>query len=77
MGPWMHGDWTGWGWMVGWHALWWVLVASLVVVAILAVRRIGPSRDDGHSRALHILEERYARGEIDTDEFEQRRQVLR
>ncbi len=37
----------------------------------------GASTGIGSSTALSILEERYARGEIDQDEFEERRRSLR
>ncbi len=62
--------------------LWIVLLVAIVTGAILLVRglwnRGGP--DDGQSAprsdALAILEERYARGEIDDEEFEERRRSL-
>jgi len=56
-----------------WMALFWVGVILLVV---WAVRR---PEDDTRVRkptALEILEERYARGELDADEFTARRQQL-
>ena len=77
MGPWMHGGWDGWGWMLSWHLLWWVPLIVLVVAAVIALTR--RSRDTSTTRPdpEQVLAERYARGEIDTEEFERRRQALR
>lgn len=54
--------------------------AGLIILIVLAVRwLIGSARDDrpAASRgALDILQERYARGELDHDEFERRKQML-
>ncbi|MGH2720058.1 MAG: SHOCT domain-containing protein [Actinomycetota bacterium] len=59
-----------------------VLLALLVVGVILVVRALASGRGSepgtGTRRdALRILEERYARGEIDEREFEERRRTLR
>lgn len=69
--------WYGGGWMVLWMALFW---AGLVVLVFWAVRSANgevrrTSRPEP-GRALQILEERFARGEIDRDEFEERRSAL-
>lgn len=60
----------------------WVLFLALVVAGIVVLVRAlagrsGGSDSGGTSSALRILEERYARGEIDLDEFEERRRTLR
>jgi putative membrane protein len=58
-----------------WMLLFWV---GVVVLIVWGVRQIGgntTSRDAGN-RALEILEERFARGEIDADEFQRRRAEL-
>lgn len=49
-----------------------VVVVCVVVAAVVAAIFWG-RRPQQRSRALEILEERYARGEIDRDEFERRR----
>lgn len=69
--------WYGGWWMAIWMLLFWAGVILLVVWAVRAAT--GDSQRTGrseHDRALHILEERFARGEIDRDEFEERRSVL-
>lgn len=82
----MHGtqpmaDWMGWM-MMGVMMLFWVLIISAIVVGLVllvgVVRRSGSSSPAGGSgsQALDILEERFARGEIDRDEFEDRRRTL-
>jgi putative membrane protein len=57
-----------------------LFVGILVAVVVLLVRGLG--RRDGGSAVqapktpLDILRERFARGEIDKDEFEERRRTL-
>jgi putative membrane protein len=55
-----------------------LFLAVLVFGGIVLVRKLWPgSGPGGDGSALRILEERYARGEIDRDEFHQRREHLR
>lgn len=56
-----------------WMALFWVGVILLVV---WAVRRPDETNPRSQRSALEILEERFARGELDADEFTARRQQL-
>ncbi len=67
------GGWGGWLWMV----FWWVLVVVGIVVLVrwLMEQRGGEGRRGG-AGALDILKERYARGEIDKKEFEEKRKEL-
>ena len=54
-----------------------VVIAAIVAVIVLLVRWLapGPAQRTGKS-ALDILEERFARGEIDAQEFQDRRRTL-
>lgn len=75
-------------WDGGWHGWFFgplmiILFVALVVIGILLlVRWFSESREDGPTaRAdsqtpLDILKERFARGEIDKEEYEERRRVL-
>jgi putative membrane protein len=60
--------------MLLWMAL---FMGGTILLIIWGVRRFTGSNRQDDSRALAILEERYARGEIDREEFESRRQDLR
>lgn len=59
-----------WGWIVG--VLMIGLLVALVVYALSGRRSVSPSTD-----AMSVLRERYARGEIDQTEYDQRTRVLR
>ncbi len=72
--PWCGGfGYGGFGWL--WGILWLALMAWLVYALVRALSGSAPSvgRED---RALEILKERYARGEIDRETFEQMRRDL-
>jgi putative membrane protein len=70
----------GWGWMPFGGALFWLL-AIIVIVAIASMfRRPRISQryagEAGRSRGLDLLEERYAKGEIQRDEYLQKKRDL-
>ncbi|ONF73649.1 SHOCT domain-containing protein [Amycolatopsis keratiniphila] len=53
-----------------------ILVGGLITVSVIVLRRTTKT-STVHDDAVRILNERFARGEIDKDEFETRRAVLR
>ena len=56
-----------------WMALFW---AGVILLVLWAVRQSGGREAEPRNRALEILEERFARGEIDIEEFGSRRREL-
>ncbi len=65
------------GWFFG--PLMMIFVIALTVVAVVLVLRLigsGSSIGSSPDRSLDILKERFARGEIDKTEFEERRRAL-
>ncbi len=76
-----HGHMWGGGWILG-PVMMILFVALIVAVVVLIVRWLGGAGGGATQAAkpkaaLDIIEERFARGEIDKEEFEQRRQTLR
>lgn len=73
----------GWVWL-----FWLLLVVGVVLLVVLAVRAVGggvtgprsdqrdPGARPGRSRAREVLDERYARGEMTTQEYRERLSVL-
>ena len=89
-GDWNHMGW-GLGW-IGMGLLWLLLIGAVVALAVVAVRAMsdrhaptpnaGARESYGHGVAgeapgVAILRERFARGEIDAEEYEARLRVLR
>jgi putative membrane protein len=80
-----YGDW-GWGGWIHWIltttavVVFWVLVIAAIVLLIrylISVRITGGSLLTGRGIAENLLAERYARGEIDDDEYQHRLTLLR
>lgn len=69
---WQHMTGWGWGWMVlGW--LFWLSIIALVVWSVARFSGGTPRRPDPDE----VLAERFARGELSTEEFEEQRAALR
>lgn len=72
---------TGWTSSIGWGT--WVVVAvcilalwGLVAAIVVALTPTGTGAAHAPSTAMQILDERFARGEIDEAEYQQRTQLL-
>lgn len=71
----MWGMWGAWG--IGGMLVmlgFWVVVIVGIVVAVRALT--APAKEAPRDSALEILRQRYARGEIDKNEFETRKRDL-
>ena len=82
-GPGMMGDGWWFGMIMG-PLVMIIFVAAVVVLVVVAIRwlssathRVHESPAPGGKTPLDILKERFARGEIDKEEFEERRRVLK
>ena len=74
-GRWGHMDGWGGGWMWLWGTL---MMFSWVAIIAAAVWALSRSRDGARtSRAREILDERYASGELTTEEYRERLDHLR
>lgn len=80
MPGWDH-NWN-YGWSYGWVGALLMIITMLLVwgglitFIVLLVRRMGYHRT-AQNDAQRILDERFAKGEIDKDEYDQRGQALR
>jgi putative membrane protein len=65
------------GWAMGWGMLWMVLWWLVPILGIVALALwIGGTRRRREKTALDILKERYARGEIEQEEFMRKKREL-
>jgi putative membrane protein len=85
----MMGGWDGWGWFWPFHFIIPLLFLALIVTVVVLLARyaagwgghpMGPRMMgysmERRSSALGVLEERYARGEINRDEYLEKKRDL-
>ena len=65
----------GWWWVMG--IGWLVFLAVAVVLVVVLVRQFASPSSRGVRSAYDTLAERFARGEIDEEEYRRRRDALR
>lgn len=69
-------DGHGFGFGGGFMWLFWILLIVLIVWVVKAVSSTDRSRGGSDKSPLEILRDRFARGEIDEEEFERKRKLL-
>jgi len=80
MGPGMMGSGYGMGWLGPVFML--IFLIAVIVSIVFIVKSLASSQKHGIHGAVHgdsaleILRKRYARGEIDKEEFEEKRKTL-
>jgi putative membrane protein len=78
----MMGDWGGWGWFWPFHFIIpFLFLALIITAAVMLVRYTTgwgdhPPQLERRPPGLDILEERYARGEINRDEYLQKKRDI-
>jgi putative membrane protein len=60
----------------GMHWIWWVIIIVIILLVVFDVIPYRPKTDTTED-ALDILKKRFARGEIEHEEFEERKKVLK
>ena len=74
MGRWMMGDWgMGWFGMIFMITFWGLIIVGLVLLIRWLIQNTSSRASSDvstGSKAMNILKERYAKGEISRDEFE-------
>ncbi len=66
----------------GWGMGWWWIIGLIILIAVIWIIVKGMNKDTRTSRestktALDLLNERYAKGEIDKEEYEKRKNDLK
>lgn len=68
--------WAGWLLMTFGMLAFWALVAVAVVALVRGMRDDGGRRQTPDAGPRQLLDERFARGDIDADEYRERRELL-
>ncbi len=77
---WGSGQWGGFGMILG--PIFMILIVVGIIAGIIYLLRLfggrglGGTSHPAHDRALVLLKERYAKGEIDSEEFAERKKLL-
>ena len=73
----MMEDFGGHGWGMGW---WWIIglivLVAIVWMVVKTMNQQNATKTESKKTALDILNERYAKGEIDKQEYEERKKDL-
>jgi putative membrane protein len=71
------GSMMGWGYGTGWMVLWAVVLIGIVGLLVWLASRVSSTTHTHREAPMEILKVRYARGEIDHEEYRRMLEELR
>lgn len=60
---------------IGMHWIWWIIVVGIILLVLFNIIPYRP-KTELEDDALKMLKKRFARGEIEREEFEERKKIL-
>ncbi|NIT56138.1 MAG: SHOCT domain-containing protein [Aliifodinibius sp.] len=57
------------------HWIWWLIVVGIILLVVFNVIPYRP-KTELEENAMEILKKRFARGEIEREEFEERKRII-
>ncbi|MDZ7692373.1 MAG: SHOCT domain-containing protein [Balneolaceae bacterium] len=60
---------------IGMHWIWWLIIIATILLVIFNIIPYRP-KTELEEDAINILKKRFARGEIEREEFEERKKIL-
>jgi putative membrane protein len=60
---------------IGMHWIWWLIVVGILLLVVFNIIPYRP-KTELEENAMEILKKRFARGEIEREEFEERKKIL-
>ncbi|WP_440998559.1 SHOCT domain-containing protein [Fodinibius sp. SL11] len=60
---------------IGMHWIWWLIVVGIILLVVFNVIPYRPKKELEED-AMEILKKRFAHGEIEREEFEERKKIL-
>lgn len=61
---------------IGMHWIWWIVVTIIILLVVFNILPYRPQTVQ-EENAIDILKKRFARGEIEREEFEERKKILK
>jgi putative membrane protein len=60
---------------IGMHWIWWLIVVGTILLVVFNIIPYRP-KTELEENAMEILKKRFARGEIEREEFEERKRII-
>jgi putative membrane protein len=60
---------------IGMHWIWWLIVVGIILLVVFDIIPYR-SKTELEENAMEIIKKRFARGEIEREEFEERKKIL-
>ncbi len=61
---------------IGMHWIWWIILIGITLLLVFNIVPYRSSRNRSED-ALEVLKKRFARGEIEKEEFEERKRIIK